>query len=108
MNEQLLNGVTPDTRLYRVFPLARALDLLKSNELVLVRPSMWEDPFENLILNGTVTTPEGPAGVETIRDGWYGQCWTTRDESDAMCSHWVPTELPSGSTFRSIPARLPV
>lgn len=84
MKDQLLNGVTEDTVIYRVFPFWRALQLVQTHALALVRPRMWDDPFENIVMSGTVVTPTGPASIESTRDSWYGQCWTTTSESDAM------------------------
>ena len=84
MQEQYLNGIDANTVIYRVFPFWRALQLFQNDELVLVQPQLWDDPFENLILGGVVRTASGDADMVSIRDGWYGQCWTTTPESDAM------------------------
>jgi len=84
MQEQFLNGIDANTVIYRVFPFWRALQLFQTDELALVRPQLWDDPFENLILGGVVRTASGDADMMSIRDGWYGQCWTTTPESDAM------------------------
>jgi hypothetical protein len=82
---QFLNGVDPDMKIYRVFPFWRALQLFQTKTLVLVRPALWDDPFENFLLNAKVEFPDGSqASLETIRDAWYGQCWTGQTESDAM------------------------
>lgn len=42
---------------------------------MLVRPSKWEDPFENFILRA---------------DSVYGQCWTLQRSSDAMWRIYSP------------------
>lgn len=82
---QFLNDVDPDMKIYRVFPFWRALQLFQTKTLVLVRPSLWDDPFENFLLNAEVAFPDGTrASLEVLRDAWYGQCWTGQTESDAM------------------------
>lgn len=84
-SRQLLNGINRDTAVYRVFPEARALELFQARELVLVRPALWDDPFENFLLNAMLEFSNGErASLEAIRDPWYGQCWTSQTESDAM------------------------
>lgn len=74
-----------DQEIYRIFPLKYALDLFETNQNVLVRPAMWEDPFENFFLNAIGLDADGnQIGLGPIRDRWYGQCWTATAESDAM------------------------
>lgn len=85
ISNQLINEISSEEKIYRIFPINRAIDLLNSAEITLVRPALWDDPFENILLNATVTFPDGTcASLESLRDSWYGQCWTSKTESDAM------------------------
>jgi hypothetical protein len=78
-------NVDPDTRIYRVFPFWRALQLFQTGDLALVRPKFWDDPFENLLLQASAKQADGTeVSLEALRAGWYGQCWTRQAESDAM------------------------
>lgn len=49
--------------------------MLANEANVLVKPSKWEDPFENFILRA---------------DKIYGQCWTLQTASDAMWRIYSP------------------
>ena len=71
-----------DDDIYRIFSFNRFVEMLKTGKNTLVRPSMWEDPFENVLFNHNyVDRKEGrPIDVSSIRDSWYGQCWTYKKE----------------------------
>jgi hypothetical protein len=74
-----------DKEIYRIMPIHQLLEIFETKQLTLVKPSMWDDPFENLLLNGTVKTSDGEGGdVSPVRDAVYGQCWTLHKETDAM------------------------
>jgi hypothetical protein len=38
------------TYIYRTIPLNRLYELFQDNENALVKPSLWEDTFENFVL----------------------------------------------------------
>src|SRR5919106_3025820 len=74
-----------EQKLYRVFRLSRFLQLLNDRQNTLVRPALWEDPWEewwsqflrkrlNMSMPGDV----------------FGQCWTAVEESDAMWRVYAP------------------
>ena len=46
-NKNILNNIDSEQRIYRIFSLSRFEEMIQNQELVLVRPSMWDDPFEN-------------------------------------------------------------
>ncbi|TWF33815.1 DUF2971 family protein [Chitinophaga polysaccharea] len=75
-----------DTPISRVYPLNRLLELIFSKRNTLVKPQMWDDPFENCILQQTVKTKAGrEVSFGTIQQSLYGQCWTLNlEESDAL------------------------
>ncbi|GAA5494087.1 hypothetical protein Rhal01_00243 [Rubritalea halochordaticola] len=74
-----------DTPIYRIFPLHRVEQIFENRELVLVNPSMWEDPFENFLLRCNCRTEENEnISLEGLADSWFGQCWTTNADTDAM------------------------
>ena len=72
-----------DLPIYRVMPMKRLVDLLSSHKLVLLKPSKWEDPFENQLLSSDIFIDNDKAAVEA-KNSVYGQCWTLNEESDAM------------------------
>ncbi|RRJ90516.1 hypothetical protein [Flavobacterium macacae] len=73
-----------DKNIYRIYQLDRFIDLLTNKTNVLVRTSLWEDPFENFILNSTGKLPSGQLFTISSRDKYFGQCWSLKKESDAM------------------------
>ncbi|MCL6619355.1 MAG: DUF2971 domain-containing protein [Thermomonas hydrothermalis] len=74
-----------NTKIYRIFPLDRFLDMFYKGENVLVNPSKWEDPFENFLLKGNAEMPDGNlVSLSQLYQSWYGQCWTRNRDSDAM------------------------
>jgi hypothetical protein len=76
--------------IYRVMPLKRVHELFQTGKNVLVRPSLWEDPFENFILNASAVMPDGTVGNFGFRRDLYGQCWTQVAASDAMWRIYSP------------------
>lgn len=79
-----------EKQLYRVFSIERLLELFTKKELVLVKPSAWDDPFENYILNATAVNESGRNLTFDIREHVYGQCWSETRESDAMWRIYSP------------------
>lgn len=74
-----------DTPVYRIFPLNRVEQIFRDRELVLVNPGMWEDPFENFLLRCNGKLNDGTlVSFQGFADSWFGQCWTTNADTDAM------------------------
>lgn len=69
---------------YRIIPISRLFEIFEREQNVLVKPKMWEDPFENFILQSAVRLPNGELATLHARDQIYGQCWTLHNASDAM------------------------
>ncbi len=83
MKANLLNGVSEDTVLYRYYSLNRFRELVSDKELVLVRPSMWPDPFEDF-LSRTETSLSGEKVQFDLTKEYVGQCWTVAEECDGL------------------------
>lgn len=81
-----------DTKIYRVFPLVRVLDLFEKSRNILVRPRLWDDPFENFFLGARAFYDSAEVDMSILKESWYGQCWTTLAESDAMWRIYSPTK----------------
>lgn len=84
-----------DIRLYRIMPLERFLQMLTSRKNVLVRPSLWNDPYESLLQNSII---KGRDGREDPFDEscWFGQCWSESSESDALWQVFTKSTLARG------------
>lgn len=85
-----LSGMSMDTFVYRILPKNRLFELFDDRENVLVRPSKWEDPFENFVLRSPVQLASGEMGKFSFHDDFYGQCWTLHRASDAMWRIYSP------------------
>jgi hypothetical protein len=84
-SENLLIIPDTDARIYRIYPKHRFLELLRSGKNALVKPDLWNDPFENFFLRSAVLGPKGERIViSSLADDWYGQCWTLNEDTDAM------------------------
>ena len=80
-----------DTTIYRIFPIHRFLEILDTNKLTLVKPKLWDDPFENALLSSTFIMSGEETSIEA-RNSVYGQCWTWHRESDAMWRIYSPNK----------------
>lgn len=86
MNRNFINIKVEDydQAIYRVFSREKFIRLFETGTLTLVRPKLWDDPFENFMLNATGELKDGMKFKNEFRENFYGQCWTTKRESDAM------------------------
>ena len=50
-----INREEQNKAIYRVFSVDRLLKLFEKKENVLVKPKLWDDPFENFMMNSTVS-----------------------------------------------------
>jgi|GEM_PF-509365 len=81
-----LNLVNVDTtkKIYRIFSYDRFIQLLESKMNTLVPTRKWDDPLENFLLSCDLTYKEDHISLSDIRNSWYGQCWTEKEECDGM------------------------
>jgi hypothetical protein len=79
-----------DRNIYRVFSFNRLKEIFDTHKITLVKPKLWDDPFENFILNSTGVLPDGREFQIGFRDCFYGQCWSLTKESDAMWRIYSP------------------
>jgi hypothetical protein len=78
-----------DDFVYRIIKTCRLFDLLSASKNVLVRPKLWDDPFENFILSSHFIR-NGERVTIGHRDHFYGQCGTFQRASDAMWRIYSP------------------
>jgi hypothetical protein len=78
-----LEDTNLDTPIYRIMSIFRILQMLQSRSLCLVKPKLWDDPFENLLLSSEFLYGDEKVTFAS-RDSVYGQCWTWHKETDAM------------------------
>lgn len=84
---------SPDDRdqaLYRIIPFDSLLQMLNEKENTLVSTSLWEDVYENFIFKESYLYKGNVYSVKSIADRCFGQCWTTKQSSDAMWRIYSP------------------
>jgi len=92
-DDNILNGLEREETIYRIFPLKRFIELIKSKQLVLVTPEMWDDPFENFFLKADAYDKQGNlVDLSNLRNAWFGQCWTKNADTDAMWRIYSPNK----------------
>ena len=89
--ENIIGEISRSTKIYRVIPRNRFLDLFTEHKAALVWPTLWSDPFENFILLSPVRTSSGVLGEIEFKEDLYGQCWTLQNSSDAMWQIYSPS-----------------
>lgn len=118
-NVLLGNGTTLDTPIYRTLPISHLVPDLLTRRLTLSRIIGWEDTHEGAYFNRSVEfgPKREPTGLYGLVKDWFGQCWSTVAESDALWriynkDGWsvriqsTPRELVT-SLIRSLYPRLP-
>lgn len=74
-----------DIPIYRIISYSRLKSFISDKHLSLTRPQIWDDPFENFILNAKGKTEDGKiVSFDNIRDNYYAQCWTLKKECDGL------------------------
>lgn len=92
-----------DKPIYRIFPINRFLNIIRTQENVLLKPKKWDDPFENLLLKSKIRIGE-ELTTFAFKDDIFGQCWTWHREKDAM---WrIYSSNKDGIRVRSTPRKL--
>ena len=81
-----------DTPIFRIFPIHRLFELFEQQSNVLVNPKLWDDPFENFIMNSTIRFKSGISLGVGFRENLYGQCWSQTRESDALWRIYSPNK----------------
>lgn len=79
-----------DRFVYRITSVERLKELFSSRSNTLVKPKLWDDPFENFILRSKVRLKSGEMIKYNYHESVYGQCWTFHKESDAMWRIYAP------------------
>lgn len=83
-------NITLDSNIYRIMPIDRLIQVITEEKFPLFRPKIWEDPFENLLLNSKFWIFNILTDVKEIRDSFYGVCWSLSKENDAMWRIYSP------------------
>lgn len=89
-----MHGLSEDAPLWRIFQLTHLEEMFRSRTNTLVKPKVWDDPFENFLGKcfGRLTNDGNKlVSLRGLYDGFYGQCWTSLpDETDALWRIYAP------------------
>jgi hypothetical protein len=85
-----------DTPIYRVFSFDKFLISLNQNTLQLIKPKLWDDPFEGFLLNqifwSKIEKGKYYEFEDLYKERFYGQCWTLRNESNFLWRIYAPNK----------------
>ena len=70
----------------------RFFEMLRLRKNVLVKPKLWDDPFENIVLNSYGKLPSGELVEFGMREHLFAQCWSLKRELDAMWRTFTPNK----------------
>jgi len=89
-----LNLTTKDNNrfIYRITTIDRLKQLFNENKKSLVKPELWDDPFENFILKSPVSLKSNEVVEYILHESIYGQCWTFHKASDAIWRIYAPNK----------------
>ncbi len=76
--------------IYRFTTIDRVCQLFVQRKNILVSPSKWDDPFENMLSRLIVQQGDGQNFKHPLRNRVYAQCWTLTEETDATWRIYVP------------------
>lgn len=93
-----------DQPIFRIIPIHRLFELFSENVNILVNPKLWDDPFENFMMNSTIKFKSGIGLGIGFKENLYGQCWTKTRESDAMWRIYSPKK--KGVRIMTTPRKL--
>lgn len=80
-----------DTPIYRIMPLEYVLHILEHNELFFQNIcKSWEDPYELFVFKQNYTYKGHKLDNSEIIRHHYGQCWSTKMNSDALWRIYSP------------------
>lgn len=89
---RLGENIIKDSSVYRYLSIESFIYLLESKKLTFTHVNEWDDPWENVLSNAVTEKDDGMFEKPIYRasDYIYGQCWTKKEESDAMWRIYSP------------------
>jgi len=86
-NQNLINidDLHLDTPIYRIISYDYFIEALLHSELTLVKPHLWDDPFEEFLAKQDFRGPNDENyTMKYFANDFFGQCWSLDYESDFM------------------------
>jgi len=90
---------------YKIIPLRRFQSILMSKKICFVNPALWDDPYENFLLNQSFKTENcEEKSFRELTNILYGSCWTFNHNTDYGWKVYLNNEL--GVQIKTTIARL--
>jgi hypothetical protein len=94
LNFEKIDDKLLDSDVYRIYSLDKFLISLNEKSLHLIKPKLWDDPFEGFFLDQAFWRSDRGAKIHWIsdidKDRFYAQCWTFKNESDFLWRLYAP------------------
>lgn len=89
-DENMLH-ISADEEIYRIFSLNQFIKAVRMQRLTMVKPWLWEDPFENFLSKSTGYNRKGKIiSFKYLANHFFGQCWSLEREKDWMWKMYAP------------------
>ena len=83
--EDVTDGISLDTPIYRIDSLAHFKEALHTNKLYLANPCNWDDPWESFILRERAWLQDGSqVDISAMKDSFFAQCWSRIPECEGL------------------------
>jgi hypothetical protein len=79
-----------DKPIYKYMRFERLLQLLMDKESFISQVSSWEDTYENWLIKASFYSKTTRVSYREFIKSYYGQCWTTSKETDALWRIYSP------------------
>lgn len=89
ISENYFFGLKPTANIYRYTTVERLMEMINEKKLVLVKPSLWEDPFENILSKVIYNDGKNDISLRGITDNCFAQSWTKSKECDGLWRNYT-------------------
>lgn len=104
------HNISNDQIIYRVFDKKWLVKVFESKKLILRKPRLWDDPFENFMERVIIHERKIDKLIElgSTFNKVFGQCWTLEEENDVMWRIYpsrgkgVKVKTTAGRLFKAI------
>ena len=87
--DNYLFDLKPKANIYRYTTVDRLFQMFNEKKLILVLPSKWDDPFENLLSKVIYNDGDNQISLRGITEKFVGQCWTKSQECDGLWRNYT-------------------
>ena len=87
---------------YMVMDIDHVCKIFSTRKLKFTLVDSWEDPYENVFLRYLLPSVKGTALFGQVSKRVYGECWSTKENSDAMWRIYSKDPDKNGRRFHSV------